>query len=156
MNGREEGVCSFQRLLMNDSDNAPTKLIGRPSLHPASAYARVCSEGHRRAHPHLALTPMWLTYRNESRLRVCSHSQPVASCAPALTFTQESIWRREWDLNPRWGLATHAFQACALNHSAISPPMRSMCLWREVQAIFFTVRAGRSHCGKGSIAIERW
>ena len=31
-------------------------------------------------------------------------------------------WRREGDSNPRYFLGTHAFQACALNHSAISPP----------------------------------
>src|SRR2546421_7533347 len=31
-------------------------------------------------------------------------------------------WRRERDSNPRYFLGTHAFQACALNHSAISPP----------------------------------
>ena len=33
-------------------------------------------------------------------------------------------WRRERDSNPRYCLGTHAFQACALNHSAISPPIR--------------------------------
>ena len=33
-------------------------------------------------------------------------------------------WRREGDSNPRYCLGTHAFQACALNHSAISPPSR--------------------------------
>src|SRR5665213_1787350 len=31
------------------------------------------------------------------------------------------IWRREGDSNPRYLLGIHAFQACALNHSAISP-----------------------------------
>ena len=30
-------------------------------------------------------------------------------------------WRREGDSNPRYLLSNHAFQACALNHSAISP-----------------------------------
>ena len=30
-------------------------------------------------------------------------------------------WRREGDSNSRCVLGTHALQACALNHSAISP-----------------------------------
>ena len=34
---------------------------------------------------------------------------------------EKSKWRREGDSNPRYCLGTHAFQACALNHSAISP-----------------------------------
>ena len=37
-------------------------------------------------------------------------------------------WRREGDSNPRYLLSNHAFQACALNHSAISPPSASDCL----------------------------
>ena len=35
---------------------------------------------------------------------------------------EKSEWRREGDSNPRYLLGMHAFQACALNHSAISPP----------------------------------
>lgn len=31
-------------------------------------------------------------------------------------------WRRGGDSNPRYLLGIHAFQACALNHSATSPP----------------------------------
>ncbi len=43
---------------------------------------------------------------------------------PAMpTSVRRGSWRRERDSNPRWVLATHAFQACALNHSAISPPI---------------------------------
>ena len=30
-------------------------------------------------------------------------------------------WRRGGDSNPRYLLSIHAFQACALNHSATSP-----------------------------------
>jgi hypothetical protein len=40
------------------------------------------------------------------------------------TNTPLSIWRRDRDSNPRCLVSTHAFQACALNHSAISPPER--------------------------------
>ena len=36
--------------------------------------------------------------------------------------SEKSNWRREGDSNPRYLLGMHAFQACALNHSAISPP----------------------------------
>jgi hypothetical protein len=41
---------------------------------------------------------------------------------PLILLVEVKDWRRERDSNPRWVLATHAFQACALNHSAISPP----------------------------------
>jgi hypothetical protein len=34
---------------------------------------------------------------------------------------EQSKWRRGGDSNPRCLLGTHAFQACALNHSATSP-----------------------------------
>jgi hypothetical protein len=43
-----------------------------------------------------------------------------ACVRPALLLM--TSWRRERDSNPRYGLSrTHAFQACTLNHSAISP-----------------------------------
>jgi hypothetical protein len=37
------------------------------------------------------------------------------------SLQHETVWRRERDSNPRYLLSTHAFQACALNRSAISP-----------------------------------
>ena len=44
--------------------------------------------------------------------------QHTAACGENLKISK---WRREGDSNPRYFLGTHAFQACALNHSAISP-----------------------------------
>ncbi len=45
--------------------------------------------------------------------------------AYAVTRSHENgEWRREGDSNPRYFLGTHAFQACALNHSAISPSIQ--------------------------------
>jgi hypothetical protein len=35
-----------------------------------------------------------------------------------------SLWRREWDLNPRGAAPQHALQACALDRSAIPPSVR--------------------------------
>jgi hypothetical protein len=40
--------------------------------------------------------------------------------------SEKSNWRREGDSNPRYLLGMHAFQACALNHSAISPPEKTL------------------------------
>jgi site-specific DNA recombinase len=50
-------------------------------------------------------------------------------------------WRREGDSNPRYCLGTRAFQARALNHSAISPPTSASirCGTKGIQAIFFAV-----------------
>ena len=46
----------------------------------------------------------------------------IISRLPATAFgCKHQDWRRERDSNPRYFLGTHAFQACALNHSAISP-----------------------------------
>ena len=39
------------------------------------------------------------------------------------------VWRRERDSNPRYGIRrTHAFQACTLSHSVISPETVCACL----------------------------
>jgi hypothetical protein len=42
-------------------------------------------------------------------------------------FSPKSKWRREGDSNPRYLLGIHAFQACALNHSATSPRVCCLC-----------------------------
>ena len=43
-------------------------------------------------------------------------------CKRRLSSGGNDQWRREWDSNPRYGFhRTHAFQACDLNHSSISP-----------------------------------
>ena len=68
--------------------------------------------------------------------------------------SEKSNWRREGDSNPRYLLGMHAFQACALNHSAISPPETK--LWPRVpsDAIFFRPAGSltRSEFRRGS----RW
>ena len=45
------------------------------------------------------------------------------------------IWRREGDSNPRYLLSTHAFQACALNHSATSPRVYNQILTSGVMVL---------------------
>src|SRR5579884_1301066 len=52
------------------------------------------------------------------------------------------VWRREGDSNPRYCLGTHAFQACALNHSAISPPH---------ELVAFIVHQGKPNCKTPSL-----
>ena len=55
-----------------------------------------------------------------SRTQTWFLTQPVSAKqkAPRGAF----VWRREWDSNPRYVLRrTHAFQACDLNRSSISP-----------------------------------
>ena len=52
------------------------------------------------------------------------------TCRAEAQGNGESEWRREGDSNPRYFLGTHALQACALNHSAISPPANSMAPMR--------------------------
>ena len=60
--------------------------------------------------------------RATSKLWDHPQSLRLARWAGVLTIDAEFNWRREWDSNPRYGFRrTHAFQACALNHSAISP-----------------------------------
>src|ERR1700709_439842 len=54
----------------------------------------------------------------------------------------KSEWRRERDSNPRYCLGTHAFQACALNHSAISPTVPLLWPMFELGAIPFRVSLG--------------
>ena len=49
------------------------------------------------------------------------NSAPVQRTAACGENLKISKWRREGDSNPRYLLGTHAFQACALNHSATSP-----------------------------------
>jgi hypothetical protein len=59
----------------------------------------------------VANTPVWMAWRR------------VIIFSPLFVWLV-SDWRREGDSNPRYLLGIHAFQACALNHSAISPPGR--------------------------------
>jgi hypothetical protein len=58
--------------------------------------------------------------------------------ASGKTQSKKRDWRRERDSNPRYCLGTHAFQACALNHSAISPAVAPL-IWRSLAsyAMFF-------------------
>src|ERR671910_2242208 len=43
------------------------------------------------------------------------HARGETICKPG------GSWRREWDLNPRGAAPQHAFQACAIDRSAIPP-----------------------------------
>jgi site-specific DNA recombinase len=63
-----------------------------------------------------------LVFKNPWKLVLNHHLEPVAPSQHAPDSCRAVKWRRGRDSNSRWGLATHAFQACALNHSATSPP----------------------------------
>src|ERR1035437_8387170 len=54
------------------------------------------------------------------------HADSAASTARPREICEKPKWRREGDSNPRYLLGIHAFQACALNHSAISPPKTAL------------------------------
>ena len=60
---------------------------------------------------------------NQATAHDCDVNQTAWFCSMNI---RTSEWRREGDSNPRCFLGTHAFQACALNHSAISPPRPNM------------------------------
>jgi hypothetical protein len=61
-------------------------------------------------------------FKNPWNLLAEFNSDLTTTHARQREFSEKSNWRREGDSNPRYLLGIHAFQACALNHSAISPP----------------------------------
>ena len=71
-----------------------------------------------------------------------SRTATLAACGEN---PQTNLWRREGDSNPRYLLGIHAFQACALNRSAISP---SKCL-EDKFSRELALRASHKSHGKG-------
>jgi site-specific DNA recombinase len=65
------------------------------------------------------------TFKNPWKIASDFNSQLVSPTAQGAEISQNLGWRRERDSNPRYLLSNHAFQACALNHSAISPTSAS-------------------------------
>src|SRR5450759_3283580 len=62
-------------------------------------------------------------------------------------------WRRERDSNPRYLLGIHAFQACALNHSAISP-LNFNLKWQASARNVFWQRTSQDQAARHSFLIS--
>ena len=70
------------------------------------------------------------------RAKALTPTHAFMKVGAALANTSSPLeWRREGDSNPRYFLGTHAFQACALNHSAISPTIHTQPLgsWSSLE-----------------------
>ena len=73
----------------------------------------------------LAEKTLAVEFKNPWNLLAEFNSDLMNTNARQREISQKENWRREGDSNPRYLLGIHAFQACALNHSAISPPNRN-------------------------------
>ena len=113
MKRKADGYQTDQHELTRVSDFIdPTGGGGRPEVGTSNSYRTMVQTiaDHQNAVP----IPKWPPY-------VIGVGASTIGAGSTLRGRRKFRWRREGDSNSRYFLGTHAFQACALNHSAISP-----------------------------------